>query len=260
MQVLRRGGEGTDVRQWQHFLLGLGLLKTGVDGVFGLVTERATCAFQKAHGLTVDGAVGPLTYAAALQLGFDPGISDPLGGTSGQDWPPRPIFSPLISNGERAKVFGAFEYERVSPRGDAIRILGNWRSKNIGEVVLPQLARVRGGPRDGKVHFHRKVAEQVRALFDAWEQAGLIGELLTWDGAFVPRFVRGSATTLSNHAWGTAFDVNFRWNQRGTVPALRDHEGSVRELVPIANLYGFYWGGHFSRRDGMHFELAQALG
>jgi len=29
------------------------------------------------------------------------------------------------------------------------------------------------------------------------------------------------------------------------------------KLVPIANELGFYWGGHFTRRDGMHFELAK---
>jgi hypothetical protein len=29
------------------------------------------------------------------------------------------------------------------------------------------------------------------------------------------------------------------------------------ELVPIAHRHGFYWGGHFSQRDGMHFEVAQ---
>jgi len=27
--------------------------------------------------------------------------------------------------------------------------------------------------------------------------------------------------------------------------------------VPIANRFGFYWGGHYqSRMDGMHFEIA----
>ncbi|MBP0575977.1 M15 family metallopeptidase [Mycobacterium tuberculosis] len=37
-------------------------------------------------------------------------------------------------------------------------------------------------------------------------------------------------------------------------------KGCVRELVPIANRFGFYWGGHFSTRaDGMHFEVAKLL-
>jgi hypothetical protein len=46
----------------------------------------------------------------------------------------------------------------------------------------------------------------------------------------------------------------------GKRPALVSEKGSVRELVPIANKYGFYWGGHFnSRPDGMHFEAAKIL-
>ncbi|NRA35694.1 MAG: M15 family metallopeptidase, partial [Polyangiaceae bacterium] len=37
-------------------------------------------------------------------------------------------------------------------------------------------------------------------------------------------------------------------------------EGSVRELVTIAEEHGFYWGGFFSTRpDGMHFEAAKVL-
>ena len=44
--------------------------------------------------------------------------------------------------------------------------------------------------------------------------------------------------------------------------------GCVRELVPIANECGFYWGGHFGkevngkmvgRLDGMHFEIAKII-
>ncbi len=43
----------------------------------------------------------------------------------------------------------------------------------------------------------------------------------------------------------------------GTFPAVRGDKGSVRELVSIANAHGFYRGGHVSRRDGMHFDLAR---
>ncbi len=93
-------------------------------------------------------------------------------------------------------------------------------------------------------------------MFEQWERAGLKSHILTWGGSWVPRFVRGSRTQLSNHAWGTAFDVNVRWNMLGTQPALRGQKGSVRELVQIANDNGYYWGGHFHKRiDGMHFEV-----
>mgnify|MGYP002789573404 CR=1 FL=1 len=47
MEILRRGSEGEDVRRWQHFLFGRGLLADQVDGVFGPVTEKATRTFQR---------------------------------------------------------------------------------------------------------------------------------------------------------------------------------------------------------------------
>lgn len=259
MQILRRGSEGDEVRSWQHFLLGQSLMQDTVDGIFGPATEGGTRTFQAHKALEIDGAVGPLTYAAALQDGFDPGFADPQGGTAGADWPPRPVFGPLISNKDRQDVFGAFRYERITPGQDGIRILDDWEAQNIVPVDVPQLAHVEGAPKSGRIRVHRKVTEQVGALFAALEKEGLLALIRTWEGSFVPRYVRGSSTTLSNHAWGTAFDINAQWNQRGTLPALRGRVGSVRELVPIANHYGFFWGGHFSYRDGMHFEVALVL-
>ncbi len=257
MQVLRRESEGDQVRRWQRFLIGQELLESRADGVFGPITERATKTFQRRAKISPDGVVGPTTYAAALRKGFDPGFSDPEGGEDGSDWPPRPAFPPLVSNAERARRFGEFRYEAVGPDTDDIRILGTWKQANIVPTVVPALVGVEGAPATGRIWVHRLAAERVRALFSAWDEAGLARLLLTWEGSFAPRFVRGSRATLSNHAWGAAFDVNCRWNRLGTVPALRREKGSVRELVPVANAHGFYWGGHFSRRDGMHFELAK---
>ncbi len=258
MQILRRGSEGDDVRRWQAFLRGRELLEV-VDGLFGPKSEKATRAYQKSRKLEMDGQVGPRTYAAALLDGFDPGFTDPLGGTSGAEWPPPPTFAPLVTNADRQEVFGKFDFDTV-PNSDNIKIKGNWVAKNIVSVTIPQLAGVKGAPKSGRVSAHRLVAGQLQKLFVAWEADGLIPLIKTWDGLFAPRFVRGSKTTLSNHAWGTGFDINFEWNRLGALPALRSHPGSVRELVPQANELGFYWGGHFSRRDGMHFEVARVLG
>ena len=81
--------------------------------------------------------------------------------------------------------------------------------------------------------------------------------ILTYAGSFVPRFIRGSLSNLSQHAFGSAFDINARWNAFGATPAALGSKGTVRPLVAIANQLGFYWGGHFARRDGMHFEIAK---
>lgn len=94
-------------------------------------------------------------------------------------------------------------------------------------------------------------------MWAEWEKEGLLDRVLSYGGTFVPRFIRGSKTQLSNHTFGSAFDINVPQNMLATMPALVGKKGSVRELVPIANKHGFYWGGHFTRLDGMHFEVAQ---
>lgn len=69
--VLRRGSSGDAVKDLQARLLALGAdlgafgeKGDGIDGKFGAATERAVRAFQAAHGLAVDGVVGPKTWAA----------------------------------------------------------------------------------------------------------------------------------------------------------------------------------------------------
>jgi hypothetical protein len=90
------------------------------------------------------------------------------------------------------------------------------------------------------MQFHKLGAAQLQGLWKDWEHAGLLDRILTYGGAFNPRFVRGSTKTLSNHAFGSAFDVNERWNERGHRPALVGQKGSVRELAALAHKWGFW--------------------
>lgn len=64
--TIRRGNKGKDVTEAQTILKSLGydLGSYGVDGDFGSATERAVKAFQKDHGLTQDGVIGPMTWDA----------------------------------------------------------------------------------------------------------------------------------------------------------------------------------------------------
>ncbi|KAK0039538.1 M15 family metallopeptidase [Biomphalaria pfeifferi] len=152
-------------------------------------------------------------------------------------------------------MFGKFRYQ-VGANG-AIRITDGWAGNNIVKVFIPQLIGIEGAPSDGIVFFHRAGAEQLKALFAAWQKAGLLHYVKSWAGSFVPRMVRGSKTQLSNHAFGSAFDINAAWNGLGKTPTAADKTGTVIPLVKIANEHGFFWGGHYnSRKDGMHFELA----
>ncbi|MCM3874339.1 MAG: M15 family metallopeptidase [Pyrinomonadaceae bacterium] len=258
MRVLRKEMTGEDVERWQFFLVGQNH-QLEVDGNFGDDTVKATKAFQAENHLDVDGAVGSNTLGRAMTLGFNP-LDDPGGGpTSAANFPPPPAFRPLVSTADRQRLFGAFQFAAapVPSNPENIRILGGWEQDNIIRVAIPQLVGVPGSSHDGGVRFHKKAVNQLLGLWKAWGDAGLLDRLVTWDGSFVPRFVRGSRTVLSNHAFGTAFDINAQQNARGARPALVGRKGCVRELVGIAHQHGFYWGGHFGNKpDGMHFEIA----
>jgi hypothetical protein len=174
-------------------------------------------------------------------------------------WPPLPNFPPQLGNEARFRTFGRFDFQRTS--GDNIRILGSWEQDNIVTVNIPQLARVQGAG-GGNIRFHKLAVDQLRAIFAAWEAAGLLDRVLSWSGSYVPRFMR-SGKQLSTHAFGCAFDINVPWNGYYKRAALVGEKGCVRELAPIANQHGFYWGGHFpyggDLSDGMHFEWARPV-
>lgn len=61
MKIIKLGSEGTDVSTLQK------LLEITVDGFFGIKTHDAVIKFQKEHGLTADGIVGPITWKILTQ-------------------------------------------------------------------------------------------------------------------------------------------------------------------------------------------------
>jgi hypothetical protein len=261
MQVLRPGNVGPDVEKWQQFLRGL---KSNsfvvVNGVYDSVTASETKDFQNSKGLMADGVVGPQTLAFALQNGY-PLMHDSSNDVSGPNWPSKPADSPL-NVVDRVKLFGSFSFvaDPTPSNPEAIKITSDWAKKNIISVTIPQIQNVPGAPHSGTIQIHAALSQQITTLFQQWESAGMMNLVLSWSGSWAPRFIRGSRTNLSNHAWGTAFDINAQWNGLGAQPALKGQRGSTRELVEIAYSNGFYWGGWFSNRpDGMHFEAYKII-
>jgi hypothetical protein len=133
----------------------------------------------------------------------------------------------------------------------------------IVPVTVPQLAavplyEVGGQTFGGKIRWHRRGVAQLLAAWAEVEKAGLLGRVLTFDGALNARLIRGSHSTPSNHAFATAFDINATWNGLHVTPPRVGRRGSVRELAPIFESHGFRWGGNYSSRpDGMHFEIVR---
>lgn len=255
MKLLKLGVANNDVKKWQYFLIGRGHYHGQVTGQFDSITHTATIAFQVKQGLQADGVVGNISIGRAMQLGFGL-IDDTRTDSNSENFPSKPNFPPLVSNEARSRIFGTIKFKSLPLPGNLenIVITNNWDSQNIIKVLMPQLIPIKG---TATVYFHKKGANQLMKLFNDWETAGLLHSVVSWDGSYNPRFVRGSKTVLSNHAFGTAFDINVNWNRLGAIPALVGQKGSVRALVEIANINGFYWGGHFTRKDGMHFEIAK---
>lgn len=79
------------------------------------------------------------------------------------------------------------------------------------------------------------------------------GQLDDWGYAF--RFVRGTTDKLSNHASGTAIDLNANKHQLGKIGTFPAEK--VPMIRALAKKYGLTWGGDYrSRKDEMHFEVA----
>lgn len=104
------------------------------------------------------------------------------------------------------------------------------RNGSPGDLLLEVAAR-----------FHREV-ESIEGVADDW--------------GYAERNIRGSSTTLSNHASGTAIDLNATRHplaKRGTFTA--DQARRIRAIVGATG-GAVRWGGDYSgRADEMHFEV-----
>jgi hypothetical protein len=101
-----------------------------------------------------------------------------------------------------------------------------------------------------KLYCNKDLVAPLTQAFKNLIARGFVKELKTWDGCFNIRKKRG-LTSMSLHSWGIAIDVNAAWNGLGKTPVLS--AGFVKCFTDA----GFDWGGNWTRRDGMHFQLSK---
>ena len=101
-----------------------------------------------------------------------------------------------------------------------------------------------------RLYCNRDLVEPLTRALNALIQTGHVHELKTWDGCFNIRKKRG-LSSMSLHSWGIAIDVNAFENGLGQNPRLSP--GFVKCFTDN----GFDWGGIWTRKDGMHFQLAR---
>ena len=100
-----------------------------------------------------------------------------------------------------------------------------------------------------KIYCNKDMVAPLTSAFQNLISTGKVNELKTWDGCFCIRNKRG-LSSMSLHSWGIAVDVNAAWNSLGKEPVLS------KEFVKCFTDAGFDWGGNWTRKDGMHFQLS----
>tara|TARA_R110000868_G_scaffold189441_2_gene432417 strand:+ start:81 stop:500 length:420 start_codon:yes stop_codon:yes gene_type:complete len=134
-----------------------------------------------------------------------------------------------MTSAQAFKAFGAPELEK------SMVIFDVPTSLEIG--VIPK-----------KIYCNKLMVAPLTKAFENLIERDLVKELKTWDGCFNIRKKRG-LSSQSLHSWGLAIDVNAAWNQLNQQPQLSP------EFVKCFEDAGFDWGGNWTRKDGMHFEL-----
>lgn len=102
-------------------------------------------------------------------------------------------------------------------------------------------------------------AGELLAALAAWLHANvekIDAEKTADDWGYAERPIRGSTTTLSNHASGTAFDFNATQHPLGVAGTWSTAE-RTKINAKLNQLGGTVrWGDNYSgRKDGMHFEI-----
>lgn len=116
-RTLRQGDSGEDVRYLQQKLSEHGAWLT-IDGKFGPATSSAVRSFQASNGLSVDGVVGPQTWAALEGTGGGSTGGSTGGGTSGGWTDPTPQAStrPTLRRGSKGPDV-VYLQQRLSAQG-----------------------------------------------------------------------------------------------------------------------------------------------
>jgi hypothetical protein len=141
--------------------------------------------------------------------------------------------------GSAAAAVGTYSYTVLG--GGRIQPQASWVAAHISTQTMPIV---------GPMTCNTAMFPQLRAALEEIAADGLSSAIhpQQYGGCFVPRFIAGT-TTLSNHAFGLAFDLNVPENERGTVGQMN------RQVVGIFEKWDFTWGGTWGFTDPMHFEL-----
>ncbi len=101
-----------------------------------------------------------------------------------------------------------------------------------------------------RIYCNKDMVKPLSMAFKKLIDTKAVNELKTWDGCFNIRNKRG-LSSMSLHSWGIAVDVNAFENGLNQTPKLS------KQFVECFTSSGFDWGGTWTRKDGMHFQLSK---
>jgi hypothetical protein len=144
-----------------------------------------------------------------------------------------------VVTGSVADAVGVYKYSLLG--GGRIAPEQSWVSEHIATETVPIL---------GSVTCNKVIFPQLKAALQEVVDRGLESAIHPeqYAGCYYPRFIAGSST-LSNHAFGLALDLNAVENGRGTAGRL------PRGVIEAFQRWGFTWGGDWKYTDPMHFEM-----
>lgn len=132
----------------------------------------------------------------------------------------------------------------------ALKKYGQPSASNPNMVVWDVPAELEIGMIPKKIYCNKDMVKPLSLAFKKLIDTKAVNELKTWDGCFNIRNKRG-LSSMSLHSWGIAVDVNAFENGLNQTPKLS------KQFVECFTTSGFDWGGTWTRKDGMHFQLSK---
>lgn len=237
-----------------------------VDGIVGPITSAALSDFQEQNGIkNSNGKIDKNTISKMRELTVGTKLDFDFGSNL------LPVALPHRGSKWIAETFGQiYMVERVpDPRNLAVKLVEYDEDLLVKKRFdIPELGEKFGSNVRYQL-IHEKVGHQFQGFFRDIANAGLMDDILTFNGLNNTRFrvgtpmnkrCPGCVSYLSPHTWATAVDLNTKWNGFNMPPAPPGKEGCLYRIVPIAKHWGFNWGGNWKNtKDGMHFEISEVL-
>ncbi|MCW7540752.1 M15 family metallopeptidase [Aquabacterium sp. A7-Y] len=245
-----------DVIIVQRLLMQRGLDTGGADGQCGRRTLASIRTFQTGFLRNPDGRIDPGGTSWRRLVGSATAPVPPVTPPAPADGTltrllPRPDRSTM--NPGLVAVSNRYMTEKLgNPRNSYTQDCQSMTNERLKRHVVTRSV----GP--FRVTGLRPAVDSLQTVLDEVNQRHReVYTALGTAGMLCCRLVRGSTSSISNHAWGTAIDLklNGLLDRRGD----NNIQYGLALIAPIFNRHGWYWGAAFRTEDAMHFEASQSL-